>query len=237
MTPTQATLTAQQFAKLRHRIQVGLAVDSVHRPDGWVLYPLDIAAVLARVGGLQARPQWQWCAYLLTEGSNGNGVVWAIAAEAPCPQPQEVVPRVGWLEAPQPPNAVAPMTAVQGDGAAATYLRASLLQRELAEFGAQWHGCDWADHTVVDPVSLAAWQTAQGTSADPVALLWLQPQASLAMPTCNLAPDGTAEVVFYSVTELELIRVVRHTDRYAAGTLLAQSEATVVAQGGEGYNH
>ena len=36
-----------------------------------------------------------------------------------------------------------------GTSAAWAYMCASILARELAEFGAMWHGCDWDTHTIV----------------------------------------------------------------------------------------
>ena len=42
------------------------------------------------------------------------------------------------------------MEAIEGDGSEWSYLAASLLRRELAEFGALWHGVNWGLHTVLE---------------------------------------------------------------------------------------
>ena len=46
-------------------------------------------------------------------------------------------------------DAVPLMQAIEGDGSPWSYLSASILSREAAEFGAMWHGCDWSDQTIL----------------------------------------------------------------------------------------
>ena len=38
------------------------------------------------------------------------------------------------------------MQAIDGDGSLRSYFEASILARELAEFGAIWHGISWGEH-------------------------------------------------------------------------------------------
>jgi len=60
--------------------------------------------------------------------------------------PPESCPRLpdSFLDVPRPPAALDNvMEAIEGDGSPYSYLCASLLARELAEFGARWHGTSW----------------------------------------------------------------------------------------------
>ena len=41
------------------------------------------------------------------------------------------------------------MQAIEGDGSPWSYLSASILRREAAEFGPIWHGCVWSDQTIL----------------------------------------------------------------------------------------
>ena len=41
------------------------------------------------------------------------------------------------------------MQAIEGDGSPWSYLSASILRREAAEFGAFWHGCVWSPQTIL----------------------------------------------------------------------------------------
>jgi len=42
------------------------------------------------------------------------------------------------------------MAAIEGDGSPESYIQASLLARELREFGVRWHGCDWSTQEILD---------------------------------------------------------------------------------------
>ena len=76
-------------------------------------------------------------AYDYREGSNGNGIIWAVPADARLVAPGEC-PRLEdtWLQPPRPPGGVRLMQAIEGDGSPWSYLSASILRREAAEFGA-----------------------------------------------------------------------------------------------------
>ena len=80
-------------------------------------------------------------AYEFRSGGNGNGIIWAVPADAPllapedCPQLEDV-----FLGPPKPPGAIPLMQVIEGDGSPWSYLSASILGREAAEFGARWHG-------------------------------------------------------------------------------------------------
>ena len=55
------------------------------------------------------------------------------------------------LKAPKPSEALDDvMEAIEGDGTPWSYLAASLLRRELSDFGAAWHGVHWSLHFVLD---------------------------------------------------------------------------------------
>ena len=89
-------------------------------------------------------------AYEYRAGSNGNGIIWAVPADAPFVVPGDC-PRLDdtWLEPPRAPGAVRLMQAIESDGSPWSYLSASILCREAAEFGAVWHGCVWSDQTIL----------------------------------------------------------------------------------------
>ena len=66
-------------------------------------------------------------------------------------RPPEECPRLEdtFLDPPRPPGAVPLMQAIEGDGSPWSYVSASILCREAAEFGARWHGCVWSDQTIL----------------------------------------------------------------------------------------
>ena len=70
-----------------------------------------------------------------------------VDAEFPDPDDSPVI-EDHLFKAPKPWDALDDvMQAIEGDDSPASYFAASLLRRELREFGARWHGLDWA-HTL-----------------------------------------------------------------------------------------
>ncbi len=125
-------------------------------PSGWSKSPVDPMALLAVFKPLHIKDGYILRAYQFREGGNGNGFVWAMPVDADFPDP-EACPRLEnvVLEPPVPPAALDDyMNAIDGDGTPWSYMCASILAREMAEFGAMWHGCDWDTHTILgaDPL-------------------------------------------------------------------------------------
>ncbi|MGO8752105.1 MAG: hypothetical protein ACLQNE_39715 [Thermoguttaceae bacterium] len=144
------TFPAKKIAELRQR--VGKAAQLPEEcPEGWSKSTVDPMAVLAVCKPLFAKKGFVLRAYQFREGGNGNGFVWAMPVDAEFPEPQ-VCPKLQgvFLEPPKPPAALDDfMAAIDGNGSAWSYICASILARELAEFGAMWHGCDWDTHTIL----------------------------------------------------------------------------------------
>ncbi len=115
------------------------------RPDGWSLSPVDPGKVVKVFRSLRLKEGWKLCAYLYGIGGNGNGVVWAIPEEQEVPLPEECEESPdGLFEPPRPPGALDNfMKVIEGSGTPRSYLSASILARELREFGALWHGTSW----------------------------------------------------------------------------------------------
>ncbi len=91
-------------------------------------------------------------AYQFREGFNGNAIVYALPEDVPLPDPDTCERREDvFLEPPIVAGALDDyMQAIDGDGSLRSYLEASILARELAEFGAIWHGISWGEHIVLD---------------------------------------------------------------------------------------
>ena len=143
------------------------------RPS-WVVSASDPANLIGVFDTLQLRAGFALHAYEYRAGGNGNGIIWAVPAEAPLLAPEDC-PRLDdvFLHPPKPPRAIALMEVIEGDGTPWSYLSASILWREAAEFGARWHGCMWSDQTILsaaprqidDPAALEdAWDE---LTADP----------------------------------------------------------------------
>ena len=120
------------------------------RGGGWFASAYDANDLMRVFDTLWLKAGFALHAYVYREGSNGNGIIWAVPADAPLIAPEEC-PRLDdtWLQPPRPPGAVWLIQAIEGDGSPWSYLSASILCREAAEFGAVWHGCVWTDQTII----------------------------------------------------------------------------------------
>ena len=84
-------------------------------------------------------------AYLYSEISGGNGIVYALPEEDYVPAPQDCeIQDDEFLNPPRPSSALDSfMEVIDGDRSPLSYLQAAMLYHELCEFGASWHGVSW----------------------------------------------------------------------------------------------
>ena len=176
---------------------------------------------------------------MFREGSNGNGIIWAVPADAPLVAPNEC-PRLEdtWLHPPRPPGAVPLMHAIEGNGSPWSYLSASILSREAAEFGALWHGCVWSDQTILSKPPRQA--DGQETSDDARTLTSDAPVGHWtwhgAAPPRTWKPTytdrgTTREVVLHIHHPIGREEIYRATDTYPAGSYEGKTETTAGVHG------
>ena len=115
--------------------------------------------------------------------------------------------------------------ALTGDGSDESYLHASILLRELSELGALWHGTGWGDHHLVEALP-PGWPWA--SERRPL-------QRSLAPRVVRRGTEVRVELV--SFFYIELVRLVRHVDVYAAGAYEARVTQEILATAGFGAVH
>jgi hypothetical protein len=225
---------AEQVSELRQRAQAASEVRA-RGPQGWSKSEADPMELLSAFPSLHLKEGLVLRAYQFREGGNGNGIVWAMPAKAPFPEP-DACPRLrdGFLEPPRPPAALEDvLEAVEGDGSAWSYLSASLFSREAAEFGAMWHGCHWSTHTIIDGVpredSLSGddKRTAKDAREGPDDWAWQESRPADWQPQVN--EDGDTH------SALGREAIYRHVDTYKLGSYSLTSERTVVAEGPGGY--
>ena len=177
-------------------------------------------------------------AFVSRAGGNGNGIIWAVPADAPLVAPDDC-PRVedAWLQPPRPPKAVPLMQAIEGDGSPWSYLSASILSREAAEFGAVWHGCVWSDQAILSKPP----QQAEGEdpSYDPMKpyrdapvgnWTWCVPAPRAWKPT-HTDRGTTREVVLHIHNPIGREEIYRATDTYPVGSYEGRTETTVLCTG------
>jgi hypothetical protein len=210
--------------------------DDAPEPEGWSKSRHDPNKLMDLFKPLRLKKDFVLRAYLHREGGNGTGVVWAMPADAEFPEPKDCPAlEQHMLKAPKPWDALDdPMQTVEGDDSEWSYLAASLLRRELREFGALWHGVNWGVHTILDA---DPWKAGPPPDdADPLQhphspqpeWRWHEPRPAHWAPRVEMTPDRVT-VTFHTYCPLHEESIVRHTDTYRRGQYRAKVEEVRIA--------
>jgi hypothetical protein len=218
-------------------------IQKEQEPQGWSLSPIDPAAALKHLPHLKLKKGWRLVGYQFVSGGNGNGVVHAVPESSTfdlsscLPEDKEVVPGVV-LATPRPAGcAESFMDAIESDGSDEAYVQASLLYRELEEFGARWHGCSWGAHTILldDPWSQKVKAGIQDIS-DQSDWKFHKPKPASWEPTVKR--DGkTITVSFFTFSALGQEAVYLHHDTYQGTSMTPEAGQELLASGRLGYIH
>ncbi|QDV16061.1 hypothetical protein Pan153_06820 [Gimesia panareensis] len=240
---TAAKTTAPEYfsaagiKKLRRKAQQ-LAMVPERTPNGWSKSQVDPAKIVVLFKPLRINRKYQLKAYQFKEDMNGNGVVWAMPVGSTFPNPNALLQDGGTLfKSPKPGMALDNvMEAIEGDRSLKSYLLASMLKRELDEFGAIWHGARWSMHTVLDA---DPWQGSGPTDMDdplefpsrPAAhWKWKTPRPTDWRPTVTMKGD-VATVKFYTFSPLGKEAIYEHIDVYRPGEYRFGTETRKIAEG------
>jgi hypothetical protein len=239
--PQKIVFSAVKIRKLREAV-AELTQMPQEGPNGWSKSTLDPSKVLELFKPLRLRKGFVLRAYQFKEDGNGSGVVWAMPADAEFPEPKDC-PTLGnhLLKAPKPFEALDDvMEAIEGDGTPWSYLAASLLRRELADFGAAWHGATWSLHFVLDE---DPWMTDPPKPDEPaldrpttkaVEWTWHEESPKDWRPLVVVDKDRVT-VTLYTYCGVETQRLLRYTDTYRPGKLRAKADEKAIASDGPGY--
>lgn len=230
------TFPANKIQRLRRKAAKA-SEPSDETNSGWSISTNDPNEIVKVFKPLQIRDQFELKSYQFRSGGNGNGIVWAMPVDAEFPEPEDCPRQEGvFLEPPKPLAALDDvMEAIEGDGTPWSYMCASMLARELAEFGAMWHGCSWGTHTVL---GANPWNPTKDKKRSDVAQ-WMTPVSEWAWsqrppkawsPSVTEADDGVV-VRFYTFSQLGQEGIYGHTDKYKAGSYRFESDRQEIATG------
>jgi len=253
---TTTTFPIRKVQQLRRRAQeASKLLDTA--PEGWSKSDTDPNRLLSVFSSLHLKSGFTLRAYQFRDGGNGNGIVWAAPEDLPFPDPKQYqksdlpLPLLspyqldrsgfGLLHPPRPPGALDDvMEAIEGDGTPWSYLSASLLSREISEFGAMWHGCRWSTHVILGSDPWTSQRRSSKTdfrncpSPEPEHWQWIEPKPLEWKPTvCE--SDRLVTVAFYTFSALGRERIYRHVDTYPKGRYRCACDTKVIAEGGAGY--
>jgi hypothetical protein len=185
-------------------------IDSSASADGrWLVSAVNPADALIRLPGLTLKPGLRLVGYLYRAERSSRGVVWGVPEAIGTTAELEKV-LSNQLDAnhpPQPPQAIdGIMNAMAGDRSVVSFIVASILWRELVEFGAAGKYCRWTHHRLIDGIPntvIPEWRT--------------DPPKDFA-PRARIFPDGRAAVEFFTCRVATPTAIFRHIDQYPPGS-------------------
>lgn len=188
---------------------------STPNTDGrWFISTAEPGAIFTRLPGLKLKPGFKLVTYLWRNDTNGLGVTWAIPEQlSDTARLEDALQSASDADNPPYPEGALlnVMSAIQGDRSATSFVTASILQRELKEFGLIGHQADWIHHRFISSVpQQRQWQ-------------WRMKPPSDLTPKVRLLPDGQAAVEFFSCRVVPPIGIYRHVDHFPIGQYTAKS--------------
>lgn len=235
MTAATTTFSISKINRLRRQAQKSAEMPE-DSEDGWTKSPIDPMQLLAVFRALRIRDGYILRAYQFHAGGNGNGLVWAMPIDAPFPEPGECPTGEGrFARQPTPDQALDEvMDAIEGNGTPWSYMSASLFAREVSEFGAMWHGCDWSTHTIIGADPWVTPYRRLEISPNPDSWKWKRPRPDSWEPTCEQVGPKTV-VSFLTHTGLGRERITRFIDTYREGGYRFRTKEQSVAIGLTGF--
>lgn len=228
MKSTTSVFTVKRVNGLRDRLEKAFRIEEgTVPPNGWSTSSVDPMCALALFRPLRLRPGFVLRAYQFYENGNGNGVVYALPVDGGLPEPWECtkIRARRPLIIPVPPSALDDvMQVIDGDGTPWSYMSASILSREIEEFGAMWHGCDWSTHRIVD-------QVPRLKKAGP----WKWTQHPVEWRPTVVQSATRTRVTFHTYSGHHGQRIERNVDVYPRGGYTASTKTNVMATAGGGY--
>jgi len=216
--------------------------DESPQVEGWSKSELDPSLLVQVFKPLGLKPGFRLRAYIYREDGNANSIVWAMPEAADFPEPKDCPTLEHHLfQAPKPWDALDDfMEAIVGDGSEWSYLAASILRRELREFGASWHGIEWGTHFILDEdpwlgalPNPEEFDLSRPSNPEPQ-WKWSEAKPKDWAPTVQVEPNQVV-VTYYTYTGKGTQRIIRHTETYRPGSYRARVRDQEIATGGPGY--
>jgi hypothetical protein len=181
-------------------------IDSSATADGrWFVSAVNPADALIRLPGLSLKSKLRLVGYVYRAERSGRGVVWGVpeAVGATAELEKALSDDLDITQPPQPEQAInGVMNTIQGDRSVVSFIVASILRRELVEFGAAGKYCRWTHHRLIDGIPnsvIPEWRT--------------DPPKDFA-PRARIFPDGRAAVEFFTCRVAAPTAIFRHIDQY-----------------------
>ena len=187
----------------------------------WFISTINPAAAVGKLPGLSLKSGVRLVTYLQRQSTGGMGVTWALPDLMSTTAELEAALEVAGNGAipPHPRGTLANvMDGIEGDRSPGSFVSASILLRELKEFGRSGQNCWWAYHrliTSVPPDKNWKWRTKK-------------PLMDLS-PKIQVQEDKAVLIEFFTCRTAPPTSIFRHLDHYPAESYRPKTNDQVVA--------
>jgi hypothetical protein len=208
----------------------------IDTPDGWSISPVDLSKIVDVFPSLKLKPGMVLRAYQFRQKPDGHSVVFAMPAG-------EALPALkGKVKQPARPTSALDdiMTAIEGDGSLESYMQASILLRELQEFGTLGHGSNWELYHVLgdkiwsSPPLDAVSPTQTTPSGVPGLWNWKDQQPEDYRPRAEHV-EKAIKTSFYVYSALGQERIIHHEDLFQSGSYIFKTSSKTIGTGPLNY--
>ncbi|NEQ54485.1 MAG: hypothetical protein F6K11_30865 [Leptolyngbya sp. SIO3F4] len=190
----------------------------------WFISTFDASAAIRRLPSISLKPNYCLVTYLYrirrSNANHGGSVTWAMANQLSTTSHLEAALTTAGDHStpPYPEGALLNyMTAVTGNWTAGSFLIASVLQRELQEFGRCGKFHRWQHHHLIDNAPKQRhWR-------------WRMKPPKNLTPKVHTLSNGKIAVEFYTCRTVPPIGIFQHIDRYATNSYVAKASNQAIA--------
>lgn len=186
----------------------------------WFVSSINPGDALLQLKGLKVKSGFRLVPYLVRTSSGGVGHICALPEERSTTEFLESALPEGteWHYPPFPEGSLNnTMLALEGDRSSMSYVVASILRREMQEFGATGKDQQWSQHQLIASLpTQVQWR-------------WKNSPPPDFAPKVKVNEDGTAAVEFFSCRTTKPFAIFHHLDQYADGNYLATSKDRAIA--------
>lgn len=171
----------------------------------WFISAMNPGDALRKLPGVQLKPGFRLVTYLHRTATDGMGVTWAVPETmSTTAQLEQALTKPGDEQTPPKPAAALTdvMEALDGDRAPLSFVIASLLKRELREFGNVGKYCNWSHHRLIETVPAQVqwdWRTQKPQDLSPKVLVY---------------PDQKVAIEFFTCRVTAPVALFQHVDQY-----------------------
>jgi hypothetical protein len=211
--------TPGSLADLGDLFRVGSTLDDgVPMPNDqgqWFLSVMEPNAVMLKLPHLSLKPNYRLVTYLYRLRESGCGKTWALPEHLATTAHLDAVitDNSHQIEQPPCPYGALPdlMAAIEGDQQPMSFMVASILRRELEEFGSLGTHQQWSQHRFVAAAPpQARWQ-------------WRTESALDLQPKIRMLPEGQIVVEFFSCRVHPSVAIFQHLDQYEPGSYMTKA--------------